>query len=249
MAVARLNIRAFEFFDESSDDKATRLIELFEAATSFIEQMTAEDHAIDFALYCPHIFLSAMSLANATLLRIAKCEMSRHVDVKRGERLYFATLQLLRKRSLHYSDLDASTAKLFTQIWQSKRVFVSHDGTQSALRVRLKTRGVMGVVYDIYWHWVHEFSGQKDTYSAKTDAPFIPHTATMAPPAGLDGSSQIVLGYQVPRGDTPSDLSSSSDAMLYSFPPAAVFTQNWEWPPAVYGSGNAIYDFDNLQQP
>lgn len=77
-----------------------------------------------------------------TILRIHRsAELSPKVDLLLGERSYFAAIQILKKRVLKNNDLNARTAAMFSQLWQSKRIF-QEDGSTDSLNVRIRSRGV-----------------------------------------------------------------------------------------------------------
>jgi ABC-type uncharacterized transport system permease subunit len=78
-----------------------------------------------------------------TILRIYRStELNSKVDLLLGEQSYFAAIQILKKRGLKNNDLNARTAVMFSQLWQSKRIFRQQDGSIDSLNVRIRSRGV-----------------------------------------------------------------------------------------------------------
>jgi hypothetical protein len=123
--------------------KSSNLIELYYIACRFIDNITSRDRQDDYALYLSEQYFRTLTLAAMTILRIYRStELNSKVDLLLGEQSYFAAIQILKKRGLKNNDLNARTAVMFSQLWQSKRIFRQQDGSIDSLNVRIRSRGV-----------------------------------------------------------------------------------------------------------
>lgn len=143
VTTARVHVNSYHFFGTEPSEHLSGLIELSQLIRQFADQALKMDTNTDWALYASEPYFRHISLLLSILLRMAH---SRHlkswIDMKQGERTFFALVKLLKRRSLQLGDVNAYVATLFSQLWHHDSMFQQEDGTYDSLRVYTRGRGV-----------------------------------------------------------------------------------------------------------
>ena len=107
-------------------------------------------------------------LAAFIILKISRSCLAGRVDLRAGEKAYFATILEFRESSLENDDLCARAAMVLGQLWSSTRVFRRPDGVVDGLALRIRSRLSMGIVHECFWWWREEFQGKANPYGAQS---------------------------------------------------------------------------------
>ncbi|KIW80842.1 hypothetical protein Z517_03865 [Fonsecaea pedrosoi CBS 271.37] len=233
---ARLHTGAYYFFIlKQLPSNLSHLVEVHHVACAFIDNITSRDQKDDYALYLSEQFYRTLTLAAMVILRVCRSpELSSTIDYTLGEQSYFAAIRILKKRALKNNDLNARMAATLSQLWRSKRIFTRHDGSIDSLKVRIRTRGAMGVVYDCLWYWRQEFLGQSNPYSeensgnhAQSQRPLVTNTQALS--SAHQATTQL------------SDFDTSGGAHLGVDDDA--FFSEWNWSTTAFLSTELSHDF------
>ncbi len=100
-------------------------------------------------------------LAALIILKISRSCLAGRVDLRAGEKAYFATILGFRESSFANDDLPARGAMVLGQLWSSTRVFRRPDGVVDGLALRVRSRLSMAIVHDCFWRWKEEFQGKE----------------------------------------------------------------------------------------
>ncbi|CRG83339.1 hypothetical protein PISL3812_00690 [Talaromyces islandicus] len=138
----RLMIRAFHFFKTAS-----RL-----------------DNSQDFGSHFSHFQARVVVVAAICILRVCRSGLRAQVDAEIAEELFFEVVRLSRKLSVDKTDLNAMMATIFTQVWSSTQLFKFKDGSVDGLRLLLRGRLSMSLLFDCLWWWRAEFLGKTSPY-------------------------------------------------------------------------------------
>jgi hypothetical protein len=117
---------------------------------------------------CPDYVGWSKLLAAFIILRISRSCLASRVDLRAGEKAYFATILDFREASLENDDLCARGAMVLGQLWSSTRVFRQPDGVVDGLVLRVRSRLSMGIVHECFWWWREEFQGKAHPYKAQS---------------------------------------------------------------------------------
>ncbi|KIW25712.1 uncharacterized protein PV07_08868 [Cladophialophora immunda] len=149
VTTARVHVNAYHFFGADPSEHMSGLVELSHLIRQFAEQASKMDGNSDWAFYASEPYFRHICLLLAMLLRMSH---SRHlrlwIDMKQGERTFFALLKLLKRRSLQFGDVNAHVVTLFSQLWHDDSIFRLQDGSQDSLHVHTRGRGAFGILYD-----------------------------------------------------------------------------------------------------
>lgn len=141
--ISRVQVNAYHFLGNDPSVNYPGLIELFHLACRWTEQATALDHATDWALYSSESYFRHTVLVASIILRISHShQLKAKVDLGTAERGYFATVRLLKRRSLQSGDVNAQAAQLLSELWHNDFCFKGPDGMYDSLYVRIRRRGV-----------------------------------------------------------------------------------------------------------
>ncbi len=105
-------------------------------------------------------------LAAFIILKISRSCLAGRVDLRAGEKAYFATILGFRESSFANDDLPARGATVLGQLWSSTRVFRRPDGVVDGLALRVRSRLSMAIVHDCFCRWKEEFQGKEIPYTA-----------------------------------------------------------------------------------
>ncbi len=118
-------------------------LDLYGIAVSLVEKFAELDASMNFAHYATFYHSRSLALAAFVILKLYRSSVELSIDRARGERCYFAVIQLYRKRSLEINfnaDLESKLATLLTELWSSAKVFRNSDGNVDSLNVRVRSR-------------------------------------------------------------------------------------------------------------
>ncbi len=173
LQAANLHLRLSAFFDASSaPNYASDLMELYFAATIFLNSALALDWILDYATS----YLMQMILASGfTLMKLLNSFFARHIDASVTRKLFIHTIFALRRISVRKNDLPARLAEVLAQLWKSSgagdrsKATVPVDGLPSStllvdgsLQLKVRCRMSMSLVFDSVWRWREEFQFNGD---------------------------------------------------------------------------------------
>lgn len=164
LGCARLLIRAFHFFSTPDSERNLGILLTYYISCELIQTAARLDKSQDFALYCSQYQARALACAAVCILRIQRSDLRTQINTDLGEDMYFESIRMAKKRSIQNNDLDSRTATILTQLWSSTRVFKFKDGSTDGLRLFLRGRLSLSVLYDSLWWWRAEFGGKSNPY-------------------------------------------------------------------------------------
>ncbi|EHK20948.1 uncharacterized protein TRIVIDRAFT_133240, partial [Trichoderma virens Gv29-8] len=156
LAAARLHLHSFYLFDESNvDGYSDRIVVLYQTAYSLIEQcLEMDNQESGFFLYCPFFCYQVFVSAAFIILKVMmNGYFEKLLDVEAGKRLLDAAISSLRKMSVANNDLPGRLSDVigFFCTLPDPRV-ISGDSIDD-LRLRVRNRLSMSIVYDSLWEW------------------------------------------------------------------------------------------------
>ena len=183
LAAARLHLHSFYLFDESSvDGYSDRIIVLYQTAYSLIEQcLEMDNQESGFFHYCPFFCYQVFVSAAFIILKVMmNGYFEKLLDVEAGKRLLDAAISSLRKMSVANNDLPGRLSDVigFFCTLPDPRV-ISGDSVDD-LRLRVRNRLSMSIVYDSLWEWRKHFQsdgGDRNENSEETQDKLIPNCA------------------------------------------------------------------------
>ncbi|PWY72997.1 hypothetical protein BO70DRAFT_431591 [Aspergillus heteromorphus CBS 117.55] len=120
---ARLHIRAFHFYEDDGLLRRARLIEMYDLACSLINSIASVDQATDYAMYTSESVYRTLNMPASAILRVTWSDLPDQVDLTVGEREYFSSIHVLKRRMIRNNDLNGRTAGVLTQLWRSPQTF------------------------------------------------------------------------------------------------------------------------------
>ena len=124
----------------------------------------AQDQKDPLVQICPQFIEKAVTLAAISILKIHRSELAPFVNLHAGEKAYFSAILFCRGSSLENDDLGARGVSILSQLWTSQNIFKRLDGRVESLVTRIRSRLSMSVVFDCFWWWREEFTGQISPY-------------------------------------------------------------------------------------
>ncbi|OAP57944.1 hypothetical protein AYL99_07034 [Fonsecaea erecta] len=161
---AQLHLLSFHLFKHRSKIDDATLLVMYELACRIIELAMALDSELSMAEFAPIYITKFLHSAAITILRVGRAALSRHLDLERGQRAYFAVINYHKRHAVRPDDAFARFSIILTQLWTSRKIFQYSNGLVDSLRVRSKARLGMSMVYDCFWWWRQEFGGQSNVY-------------------------------------------------------------------------------------
>lgn len=169
LVVAELQIMSFHLLGPKDSFQDDKLAKMHHLACSAVEILDSLDRSQSWAEDAPCTAIKYLMVAGFTLLKLSRCHMREQLDLTRGQTAYFTAISLTKKAAIEPEDMIARCARILTQLWTSKKVFLvsAPDGTQTmdALSLRCGSRLAMCVLYDCLWWWRSEFAGMVDPYA------------------------------------------------------------------------------------
>ncbi|KAF2104101.1 hypothetical protein NA57DRAFT_70314 [Rhizodiscina lignyota] len=161
---AHLQIQAMNFFKPPDKIDNVSLGRLYSVATSLVESVAELEMDTDFIRYSTAYLMRSMALATCILLRLIKTPFVEFINADEAKSLFLTALQLMQKFSVANNDAPARCATAVSRLWRSDRVFKNPDGSHN-LRLRVRTRYGMSLMWDCMWWCREEFMGQEGAYS------------------------------------------------------------------------------------
>ncbi|QYS99410.1 Zn(2)-C6 fungal-type domain-containing protein [Trichoderma simmonsii] len=160
LAAARLHLHSFYLFDEPSvDGYSDRIVVLYQTAYSLIEQcLEMDNQESGFFHYCPFFCYQVFVSAAFIILKVMmNGYFEKLLDIEAGKRLLDAAISSLRKMSVANNDLPGRLSDVigFFCTLPDPRV-ISGDSVDD-LRLRVRNRLSMSIVYDSLWEWRKHF--------------------------------------------------------------------------------------------
>src|ERR1700709_1545589 len=93
------------------------LINMYADACGMIELATGLDQEQEICEYGSTNVNMTWNLAAFIILRIGKSHVRDSLDLKRGQRCYFSTINLNKKQSVVSDDLSARATMILSQLW------------------------------------------------------------------------------------------------------------------------------------
>ncbi|KAF1817565.1 hypothetical protein P152DRAFT_454146 [Eremomyces bilateralis CBS 781.70] len=166
----RLLIRGFHFFAAPGAERTAGILQLYVISCSMIQSASRMDKYHDFGNHCNALQTRAIALAAVCILRVHRSSLRTQIDIDAGEDMFFEAIRISKKHSIQNNDLDGRTSIILTQLWSSTRVFKFKDGSIDGLRLLLRGRLSMSVLFDCLWWWRAEFGGKSNPYvESETD--------------------------------------------------------------------------------
>ena len=153
---ARLHLHAFYLFDDPSIDGYTdRLVTLYETAATFMEHsLETENQDGDFFLHCPFFCYQNFLCASFIVLKIMmNGYFGSLIDAKAGKDLLNSAISALRKMSVANNDLPARLSDVIGYFCALPDHGAVSGDTPDGLRLRVRNRLSMSIVYDLLWQW------------------------------------------------------------------------------------------------
>lgn len=159
LRAANLHLHLSAFFDDpSAKDYRGRLLSLYVATTSFLEAaMNLETEVGPVLSYTPYYVYQMMVAAGCTLLKLSKSFFSNHIDMEYTKTLFNRTIWAIRGVSVSNNDLPERLAEVLAQMWRlgvtSKRSTTSKQDVDDSLRLKVRCRMSMSLLFDSVWRW------------------------------------------------------------------------------------------------
>jgi len=127
--------------------------------------LTVETTGVLIADYAPNYILQMIVAAGFTLLKLLNSFFANNVDLEYGKALFSRCIWQIRSISVANNDLPSRLAEVLAQLWKSggggsKLPQQSNDVTDSSLRLKVRCRMSMSLVYDSVWRWREEFQAK-----------------------------------------------------------------------------------------
>ncbi|KAK1255605.1 hypothetical protein MKX07_007864 [Trichoderma sp. CBMAI-0711] len=165
LAAARLHLHSFYLFDDSSVDAyADRIVVLYHTAYSLIEQCFEMDNQESgFFHYCPFFCYQVFVSAAFVILKVMmNGYFEKLLDVEAGKRLLDAAISSLRKMSVANNDLPGRLSDVIGFFCSLPDPRVISGESIDDLRLRVRNRLSMSIVYDSLWEWRKHFQSESD---------------------------------------------------------------------------------------
>lgn len=181
------------------------LLDLYYAAKDFLDSTQRFQANTQGLAHAPSYIYQMMLAAGFTLLKLLNSEFAHVLDRDEGRRYFSKTVYAIRSMKVQNNDLPHRLAEVLAQLWKASGsgwqapppnspagtrhpVFNrrgSQETTEDPLRLKIRSRMSMSVVFDSIWRW-RENAG--DTLEAATvvNNPTNPDTSGSSSPPALD---------------------------------------------------------------
>lgn len=183
LAAARLHLHSFYLFDEPSvDGYSDRIVVLYQTAYSLIEQcLEMDNQESGFFHYCPFFCYQVFVSAAFIILKVMmNGYFEKLLDIEAGKRLLDAAISSLRKMSVANNDLPGRLSDVIGFFCTLPDPRVISGDSVDALRLRVRNRLSMSIVYDSLWEWRKHFQsdgGDNENSEETQDKLMIPNYA------------------------------------------------------------------------
>ncbi|KAL7928938.1 hypothetical protein V8C35DRAFT_207216 [Trichoderma chlorosporum] len=172
LAAARLHLHSFYLFDESSvDGYSDRIVALYQTAYSLIEQcLEMDNQESGFFHYCPFFCYQVFVSAAFIILKVMmNGYFEKLLDVAAGKRLLDAAISSLRKMSVANNDLPGRLSDVIGFFCTLPDPHVISGDSIDDLRLRVRNRLSMSIVYDSLWEWRKYFQSDGDNRNESSE--------------------------------------------------------------------------------
>lgn len=254
-----LHLRLYAFFDTTTRASLrSDLMDTYFAATAFLDQclnLESEGKLV----YAPNYIIQMILAAGFALLKLLNSEYAVKLPTDEGRRYFMRTVNIVRHTSVAPNDLYQRLAEVLAQLWKasgsgnSQASKVGTPGTvdsqEDALRLKVRSRMSMSVVFDSVWRWREaQVNGAAENLdSTVVNNPTNPESSSAStPPPGTSVSTTEALDQTLgPLNMTLGGMNSSLPmANSYEFFDSVswVLDQPNEWfnYPGAYDFGTGI---------
>ena len=225
LGAANLHLHLATFFDSSTvSSYSLNLLGLYVAATTFLNHLllyeTSTNSSGDLLPYATNYILQMTVAAGFTLYKLLNSFFAAHVKLEEGRDLFHKTIWAIRRISVVSNDLPARLAEVLAQLWRGGGAGAGKHGAvfggkeDGSLRLKVRCRMSMSLVFDSVWRWREEFqaNGQGNLDSAVTN-PTNPDSTVDSPPSVTSGSNATTQTPQPSSNHLPTTSSSPFDPL------------------------------------
>ena len=167
LAAARFHLHSFYLLDDSNIDGYTdRIANLYQTASKFVS-LTLDIDSQDGGLLFHHwpFFLYQVFVAAAfTLLKIIiNGSFESKIDHAAGRALLNSAILALRRMSVANNDLPARLSDVLAFLYSLPANADDHGDMANSVRLRVRNRLSMSVVYDLLWQWRGHFQNNQNS--------------------------------------------------------------------------------------
>ena len=180
LRAARLHLHIAAFFSPPEEPSyQSDVLKLYHATTSFLSACLELRKPASNRMVTGNLGLSSnLTIANAptylfnimlaagfSLLKLHKSFLGQHgLDTEGAKEMFKETIYALRSMSVGENDLAGRLAEVLVQVWHSGRVRadtdedrIGIDDIDESLRLKVRCRMSMSLVYDSVWRWRSHF--------------------------------------------------------------------------------------------
>jgi hypothetical protein len=153
---AKLHLQSYYLFDEpSSESYVERILLLYLTATSFVQlTLDVERDMQGFVQYCPYATVQVFISATFVLLKILRNDyFASIVDAAPGRKLFCVAVSVIRTLSITENDLPCRFANVLHFLASDVPSHVIAGYGKDGLRLAIRSRDSMSVVFDSLWRW------------------------------------------------------------------------------------------------
>ncbi|KAI1951851.1 hypothetical protein LOZ57_001263 [Ophidiomyces ophidiicola] len=224
LRAAGLHLHLAIFFDDPTTKNYLQgLSSLYVATTAFLETALGLESTVGPGLsYSPNYIYQMTLAAGFTLLKLCKSFFAIHIDMDYTKSLFNRTIWALRSMSVSNNDLPVRLAEVLAQLWKmgslpppqqadNKGSGAGQSEKDDTLRLKVRCRMSMSLVYDSVWRWREDFQARGKNLETYLRNP-------TNPDSGGDSSSSSISHLRT-SASTPGALG-SADPSLAPPPPA-----------------------------
>lgn len=166
LRIAQIHLRLYAFFDLRS---IPPILSLYQSCYNFLEQILLPGvFGSDFLNYVPYYIFQLILASGFTLLNLLRSSFSQYVDVEAGKLLFNSTISACRKISISNNDLPGRLAEVLAQLWawgnKSERAESQGGGLEQEIKLVVRSRMSMSIVYDSLWKWRKGFKKDSERH-------------------------------------------------------------------------------------
>lgn len=162
---ARFHLQSFCLFDEPSSDFYTeRVLALYFTAISLIQHsLAANSRSRNTIRCCPFYSVQTFIAASFILLKILKSDyFTSFIPVESGRELFHEAVNSIKTMSVADNDLPSRFADVLSYIWTDAPPHLITGPGKQGLKLHVRSRNSMSIVYDSLWRWREHFAAQSE---------------------------------------------------------------------------------------
>jgi hypothetical protein len=137
----------YHFYKDLSNLDPVVVAQLYITSSHLIELLdTFESNGIPLRS-CPVYYSFALLLSITTMARILKTSLSRHLDKKTGEAVYFRGISILEKLSVEPDDISSRLSMVMRRLWGDPTAYQTPEG-KDITHLRVRSRLSTSAAYD-----------------------------------------------------------------------------------------------------